>query len=103
MLIVRNIRGTQWRTCACGSWRSHHVNFTGSRRTVCSVIGCTRPADVGAHVHDVVGRGGNDWDHYIALMCTGCNMSNNDLPLKSSAQLVTANIQVCTTYSRRRG
>lgn len=95
---VRNIRGTSWRSCSCGSWIEHYYNATGSRRQICGAYGCGKPAQVGAHVHKIVGRGRADWREYIVPFCHACNMTSDEIDLKVGVILVPANTQVMGCY-----
>ena len=100
LIVVKNLRGTSKRRCACGSWIEHYYNHTTSRRTTCGVLGCGGDFDLGGHVYDLSGRRRQDWNHYIVPMCTPCNRTDDELVLKVGVRPVPANIKICTTYRR---
>ncbi len=98
--IVRNINGTSWRKCACGSWLEHWRRETRSPRLTCAAFGCGNDAEVGAHVHELTGKRGTDWNEYIVPMCKGCNArrSDEEIELKICIVLVSANTQEMDCY-----
>lgn len=96
--MVRNIRGTAGRFCACGSWLAHWYTETGSSRSTCVVLGCSNEATVGAHVHEITTARGAHWKQYIVPMCHACNMSAEDLEIDSRVTLVSANTQFMGCY-----
>jgi hypothetical protein len=97
-ILVRNARGTsRRRRCDCGSWLDHWYNETGSFRITCSVLGCSDVATVGAHVVDVSRRGTKP-RHWIVPTCHQCNMASDELAIKVSVALVSANTQLMGCY-----
>ena len=91
---VKNIKGTSDNQCPCGTWRKHWVNFSStSWPTLCPVIGCGNPAEVGAHVQraDII-----DQSWYIIPLCRPHNVKNTGPISVSEVELVSANIsQTC--------
>lgn len=77
---------------------AHWYRHAGSRRSTCSVIGCSNPATVGAHVHELTSKRGGDWSHWIVPMCHRCNMSPDDLPVDIRVALISANTQAMGCY-----
>jgi hypothetical protein len=96
--VVRNIRGTSFRRCACGSWLDHHTNYSRSLRATCAVLGCGNDATLGAHVHEITSKRGKNWQQWIAPLCHPCNMSTDDLELDSRVMLVSANTCLMDCY-----
>jgi hypothetical protein len=93
--LVRNIRGTSWRICACGSHIQHWFNFgPSSQRTRCAALLCPNDATVGAHVHELTRQGGRDWHEYIVPVCHPCNMRSDDYWIENSVAIVPANTRV---------
>jgi hypothetical protein len=90
-LQVRNLQGTSRHLCWCGSWIEHWRCGSGGGRFTCAVVGCSGPAEVGAHVKPVDLTG---W--YIAPFCKGCNhWSNREiLTLDRRTWLVRANVSL---------
>jgi hypothetical protein len=98
--MVRNARGTsRRRACDCGTWIDHWYNETGSRRSTCAVLGCSDIATVGAHVVDVSRRGARP-HHWIVPTCHHCNMTGDELAIKISVYLVSANTRLMGCYRR---
>ena len=91
---VRNVRGTSWRACRCGTWLDHWLNAMASTRTLCAAYDCGNPAEVGAHVYDVARSGGQDWSEYIAPLCRGCNADREEFELKTGVILIPANTRL---------
>ena len=89
---VKNINGTSKNTHPSGSssWLGQYEKVTGSTRKTCSVMGCSRKAEVGAHVQIKDGRVGNEW--YLTPMCKAHNNYHNTQPmyLDSRVRLVSA-------------
>ena len=88
---VRNINGTSDNKCECKGWLTHWKLATGSVRTRCAVVGCGRPAEVGAHVQITDGRSGAHW--WIVPFCKTHNHYRNvgEMYIKRSVMLVSAN------------
>lgn len=85
----KNKNGTGVRSCKCGSWKKHWINFSEEPwPEKCCVSGCTNPAKVGAHVisDQVAGE-------FIVPMCTACNAKKTPFCLKASTTRVSANKQ----------
>ncbi|MDR2580035.1 MAG: hypothetical protein LBC85_03465 [Fibromonadaceae bacterium] len=89
----KNKSGTGSRTCSCGSWQAHWENFSKRRRSFalqkCSVLGCSKPAEHGAHIF----RAEDGMTEWIAPLCAECNSHSNTeaFPLKIGTALVSAN------------
>lgn len=97
--IVKNLRGTSGKVCMCGSWLDHWYNATGSRRSTCSVLGCSGGAEVGAHVLEVTTEGGNNRRHWIVPMCNYCNQSGGLLAIDIRVTPISANTQLMGCYA----
>lgn len=84
----KNVIESDERKCTCGSWKEHWKKFSIKNwPSECSVKGCGRNADLGAHVH-VVGEK-KEW---IVPMCIDCNNDwNKKFQLKANTILVSAN------------
>lgn len=84
----KNKKGTAKRTCKCGSWMQHWINYSKKNWSVeCSVLGCKNSPNVGAHIinSDVSGE-------KIVPMCDSCNKATGEFSLKSGVTLVNANV-----------
>lgn len=82
-----NKRGTSNRSCSCGSWAQHWVNY--SNRTWppgCSVAGCFGRASVGGHVINSLASG-----EYIVPLCDSCNARSDTFSLSGGVFCVSAN------------
>lgn len=83
----KNKTGTSNRTCTCGSWKQHWINYTSKNwPSVCAVEGCNNNATVGAHIYNSNAEG--EW---IAPMCESCNKKTGEFALKNHTALVPAN------------
>lgn len=83
----KNKNGTAERTCSCGTWKQHWINYSGkSWPAICSVSGCTNKPTLGAHVinSEVLGE-------KIVPMCDSCNKLTGCFDLKDKTPLVSAN------------
>jgi hypothetical protein len=96
--LVRNLKSTSGRACACGSWIQHWRNETGSKRQLCAALGCTRDAIHGAHVYLLDNR--HDWSWWIVPLCASCNHWRNDreMYIDCRVELVPANTQITGCY-----
>lgn len=95
---VKNINGTsskryQELNCNCKSWIAHYKNNTGSLRTTCCVIGCTRKVEVGAHVHIIDKSMGRSW--YVLPFCKKCNQSQN-----TGSMLVDSRVKFVSVFKQ---
>jgi hypothetical protein len=93
-LRVRNLRGTSRLHCWCASWLEHWRLGAGGTRYFCAVVGCSRRAEVGAHVKPIdpsLGRA-----YWIAPFCKGCNHWRNRtaLAIDRRTWLVRANVSL---------
>jgi len=91
---VRNINGTSDNKCNCKSWITHWKLGTGKKGYIpCSVHGCGRTAEVGAHV--LVTDGRSSWHWWIAPFCKGHNHKSNteEMFIRSNVELISANVQ----------
>ncbi len=80
--------GTAELDCVCGSWRQHWVNHSGeSWPSQCSVLGCTNPATVGAHIVQPAVTGVR-----IAALCDACNKRSGTFTLKDGTRLAQSNV-----------
>jgi len=76
MVYVKNARGTSEVSPSCrrcGPWKDHWSKFSGKQfHSICGALGCSSPAEVGAHVLKVDLT--EDKTRYIVPLCPGCNM-----------------------------
>lgn len=83
----KNKEGTGSRTCKCGSWKQHWINFTKENwPSTCSVEGCNKTPTLGAHIINPQVSG-----ERIAPMCEDCNKRTDTFTLKSGVVLSSAN------------
>ena len=85
---VKNLNGTGCLSCKCNSWLDHWEKFTNGKAVYCSVIGCTKSAELGGHV---IRQNGTDKSHYIIPLCSKCNKLTD--AFETNATLVSANVQ----------
>ena len=86
----KNKVGTGARTCKCGSWKQHWINFSDKPwPSECSVKGCSNKPTLGAHVinKDVEGE-------RIVPMCDSCNKLTESFALKGSVICPPANTSI---------
>jgi len=84
----KNKKGTGNKSCKCGSWKDHWINFSNKVwPDLCSVDGCKKKPTLGAHVinPDVTGE-------KIVPMCDSCNKKVGIICLKPNIPIVLANI-----------
>ncbi len=87
----RNKGGTAGRSCNCGSWKQHWINFSSeSWPLLCSVEGCVNKAVLGAHIYNTNSEVTGE---YIAPTCDSCNKLTSIFSLKDGTTLVSANKQ----------
>ena len=85
----KNKKGTENRSCNCGSWKQHWINYTGETwPSICSILDCNKHATLGAHIinDEISGE-------YIVPACDSCNKLESKFNLKSDIELVSANKQ----------
>ena len=83
----KNKSGTGVRSCSCGSWKQHWINFSHKTWPMqCSVAGCTNAPSLGAHVINAAVNG-----EKIVPMCDSCNKRTDYFNLKGGITLVSAN------------
>ena len=83
----KNKKGTGERSCRCGSWKQHWLNFSDEKwPATCSVAGCNNSATLGAHIFN-----SNESGEYIVPACESCNKLDSEFDLKVSITLVSAN------------
>ena len=86
MALYKNKNGTGERTCKCGSWKQHWINYSSySWPSSCQVSGCNDPASVGAHLRRL-----SDNKEFIAPLCSACNNRTDNFYLKSDSMIVSA-------------
>lgn len=87
---VKNINGISNHSCSCGSWLKHWQRFSGAETPVqeCAKEGCSRGADVGAHV-----RKDTNGEWFIIPLCQNHNNRAEELDIDSSTSFASANIQ----------
>ncbi len=82
-----NKGGTADRTCVCGSWQQHWVNFARKPWPVqCSVEGCNCRPTVGGHVVNPSVEG-----ERIVPLCNSCNGLTTTFSLKGGIAVPSAN------------
>ena len=85
----KNVNGTSDRRCNCGSWLQHWINFSGQTwPKKCSVVNCSNPAEVGAHVYNSLAS----MYEYIVPMCKSCNGKNEPFAIDEGVVKVSANV-----------
>lgn len=83
----KNKEGTGIRSCNCGSWKQHWINYSGEPwPSECSVKGCTNTATLGAHIIN-----SNVSGEKIVPACDSCNKLSGEFSLKGGITLVSAN------------
>lgn len=83
-----NKNATSNRTCTCGTWKQHWINFSNKEwPKSCSVKGCTNNATLGAHVINKTVSG-----EKIVPMCSSCNSQSYEFSLKGATGIPSANI-----------
>jgi hypothetical protein len=83
-----NKSGTSDRSCKCGTWKEHWINFSNKAwPTNCSVKGCTNKATLGAHVINASVTG-----ERIIPMCNSCNSLSGTFSLNGGTGIPSANI-----------
>ncbi len=83
----KNKKGTAERACACGSWKSHWINFSEEKwPDECSVQGCGNRPVLGAHIINSAVKG-----EIIVPMCDSCNKLTSEFDLKNGVVWVKAN------------
>ncbi len=83
----RNASNTGDRSCKCGSWKNHWINYSNKEwPKTCSIRGCSNTAELGAHISnpDVQGE-------QIVPACASCNNSDKGFNLKAGTVFVSAN------------
>lgn len=87
-----NKGGTSVRSCKCGTWKQHWINYAKKQwPTTCSVQGCSNAPTLGAHVINTSVTG-----ERIIPMCDACNGLSNAFTLKGSISVPSANTaQTC--------
>jgi hypothetical protein len=84
---AKNINGTADFSCPCGSWLKHWENLHGSEAVYCSAFGCSKPAEVGAHVRKDDKK---DQKWYIIPLCKKHNNQTEELEVSASTDFVPA-------------
>ncbi len=83
----KNKNGTSDRSCSCGSWKKHWLNFSKQPwPTICSVSGCNNIPTVGGHVYC-----SNVHGEKIVPLCDSCNHRTDEFCLKLGTIYVSAN------------
>jgi len=82
-----NKGGTSARSCNCGTWKQHWINFAKKQwPATCSVQGCSNAPTLGAHVINKSVTG-----ERIVPMCDSCNGLSSTFTLKGSISVPSAN------------
>lgn len=85
----KNKKGTGLRSCNCGSWKNHWINYSGELWPLtCSIEGCYNIATLGAHIINQKVSG-----EKIVPACDSCNKLEGKFNLKDSVTLVPASKQ----------
>ena len=85
--MYKNKRGTSNRTCLCGSWKNHWLNFSGKEwPSTCSVYGCQNKPTLGGHIYNTDSK-----NEYIVPLCDTCNHREDEFSLKVDRK-VSANV-----------
>lgn len=88
MASVKNINGTSYNNCKCGSWLKHWEKLSEKTASFCSVYGCSTKTDlVGAHVQKTT----TDMSWYIIPFCNSHNQTKGELNISDSTTFVSAN------------
>ncbi|HAD81758.1 MAG: hypothetical protein A2509_10730 [Candidatus Edwardsbacteria bacterium RIFOXYD12_FULL_50_11] len=88
---VRNINGTPYNTCSCGSWLAHWEKYSGRIAVYCSEAGCANQAEAGGHVLRV---GANDDNWYIIPLCAEHNsLTGRAIEVIDATIFVPANVE----------
>lgn len=83
----KNKSGTGERSCRCGSWKQHWINYSKKEwPDTCTINGCHNKATLGAHVYNSKVEG-----EYIIPACDSCNKLSCEFNLKTDTILVSAN------------
>jgi hypothetical protein len=85
---IKNINGTSYTTCSCGSWLKHWEKFSYQIVTDCPVVGCYNRDLVGAHVQKA---DSSDEKWYIYPLCNEHNQHKGELEVPDVYILVSAN------------
>ncbi len=93
--IVRNVAGTRYNTCRCGTWLQHWRTYSGGTRKTCAKIGCQSAASVGAHV-EFTDRRVRKEVHIVPLFLA-CNhwANGEEMPIDRRTWLVVADRPEC--------
>ncbi len=82
----KNKNGTEERSCKCGSWKQHWLNFSGKRwPNKCSVKNCKNRPTLGGHIINP-----NVSGERIVPMCDSCNKLGGTFDLEGNITLVKA-------------
>lgn len=83
-----NKSGTSNRSCSCGTWKKHWLNFSGKAwPDNCSVLGCINKPTLGAHIINPKVAG-----ERIVPICSNCNNEIGTFSLRVNVNLPFANI-----------
>jgi len=88
IMIVKNVNGTSYRSCNCGSWIDHWRNFSNQTATICRAKGCSNKQIVGAHVKKSYST---DNKEYIVPFCNYHNHQTGNIELVEGTVLTPAN------------
>jgi hypothetical protein len=86
-MTVKNLHGTTWKNCKCGSWLAHWKKFSRSSVSTCTASDCQKKVEVGAHV---IKHNSTDSKHYIVPLCSACNKRADTFNV--DAVLISANV-----------
>ena len=77
MTKVKNVSGSSRFPVPAGysSWLDYWEQKTGTKKSVCGVVGCSNNNLVGAHVQKV---GSSDQKWYITPICADCNKRTDE-------------------------
>ena len=84
----KNKNGTGDRTCRCGSWKNHWINYSHeSWPDKCSVLGCKNEATRGIHVYN-----SKSAEEFIVPACDSCNKRTDSFALEANISKTKANV-----------
>jgi hypothetical protein len=79
--------GTSNRSCACGTWKQHWMNFSNRAWPIkCSLLGCENAPTLGAHLINTSSN-----DEYIVPFCDSCNKIATYFTIEEGSILIRAN------------
>ena len=92
---IKNANATASRSCSCGSWLKHWEKYSNNEAGTCSVDGCDKQADAGAHVTRPNAKSDKlKTSPYIVPMCSSHNAQHGEtFDSKAPVTFVWANVE----------